>query len=405
VLRAQQAARCWRCLGLVLRGFRPNDIARFLLVLAIIVGILSLMRLAGITLAPFLFGLALAYLSLPLVNSLARALPRALAATLVVTLELLAILALLGAFVPALIEQLGLLAATLPDTATLQRWLDGLVVELQTLPLPVQRFIDGALRGMIYQVRDNFALVLQEFLAATARNFFNLLNTLGFILGFLVVPTFVVAALRDQHEAVRALDRALPRALRADVWAILRIADHTLRGFITGQLLAALTVGSLVYLGIETLGRLGLLITPYALLLGLAAGAMQLIPAIGPLLGALPALLIALPQGSQATLVVIALYAGTQLIVSRLIMPRVERRYAGQVPQAVLLVAVVALSQFGLIWLLLASPLTAMAWDLGRYLFGRLSSPPRPAGLLPGEPMSKRASSAAQPPLGAVRRR
>jgi len=54
---------------------------------------------------------------------------------------------------------------------------------------------------------------------------------------------------------------------------------------------------------------------------------------------------------------------------------------------AILVVILVIASQFGLIWLFLGAPLAQITYDLYRYVYGRLSDPPRPAGLLPGEPL------------------
>jgi predicted PurR-regulated permease PerM len=50
---------------------------------------------------------------------------------------------------------------------------------------------------------------------------------------------------------------------------------------------------------------------------------------------------------------------------------------------AILMVALVALSQFGLLWAILAAPLMALARDLFRYVYGRFADPPHPAGELP----------------------
>jgi hypothetical protein len=54
---------------------------------------------------------------------------------------------------------------------------------------------------------------------------------------------------------------------------------------------------------------------------------------------------------------------------------------------AILVVILVIASQFGLIWLFLGAPLAQIAYDLYRYIYGRVSDPPRPAGLMPGEPL------------------
>src|SRR5207247_2356050 len=54
---------------------------------------------------------------------------------------------------------------------------------------------------------------------------------------------------------------------------------------------------------------------------------------------------------------------------------------------AILVVILVIASQFGLIWLFLGAPLTQITYDLYRYVYGRVSEPPRPAGLMPEEPL------------------
>ena len=71
-------------------------------------------------------------------------------------------------------------------------------------------------------------------------------------------------------------------------------------------------------------------------------------------------------------------------VVNTLVLPHVERRVA-DLPPTVLVLVIVALSQLGLIWVLLATPVAAVAYDLFRYVYGRFAEPPRPAGLLPGE--------------------
>jgi hypothetical protein len=50
---------------------------------------------------------------------------------------------------------------------------------------------------------------------------------------------------------------------------------------------------------------------------------------------------------------------------------------------AILVPAVVMIGQFGVLWLLLSAPIVAIAADLVRYVHGRLSEPPMPAGVLP----------------------
>jgi hypothetical protein len=55
--------------------------------------------------------------------------------------------------------------------------------------------------------------------------------------------------------------------------------------------------------------------------------------------------------------------------------------------EAIVLIVLVVLSEFGFIWVILAPPIAAVARDLFVYVYGRFDDPPRPAGLLPGEPL------------------
>ena len=70
---------------------------------------------------------------------------------------------------------------------------------------------------------------------------------------------------------------------------------------------------------------------------------------------------------------------------------------------AILVPGVVLIGQFGILWLLLSAPIVAIVVDLVRYIHGRLSEPPRPAGLLPHEPMPVAGPRTARAPRCAVR--
>jgi hypothetical protein len=94
--------------------------------------------------------------------------------------------------------------------------------------------------------------------------------------------------------------------------------------------------------------------------------------------------LVGLSISTEVGVAVLGLYIFVQWLVATFVAPRIERRAVAMHP-AVLATVVVALSQFGLVWVLLAGPAAAVARDLFRYVYGRFGDPPRPAGLLPGE--------------------
>jgi predicted PurR-regulated permease PerM len=97
----------------------------------------------------------------------------------------------------------------------------------------------------------------------------------------------------------------------------------------------------------------------------------------------------------------VGLYIAAQFIVSQLVAGHINRRIIDLNP-AVLVLFITALSQFGLIWVLLSAPILSITRDLFRYSYGRFGDPPRPANVLPGEtapvqPPARQAARAVQP--------
>ena len=80
---------------------------------------------------------------------------------------------------------------------------------------------------------------------------------------------------------------------------------------------------------------------------------------------------------------VAARWLGAGMVGGRLL----ERRLG--VHPALLIPSIVILTQFGWIWLFIAAPVVSMAVNTVRYLHGRLSEPPRPAGVLPWDPVPR----------------
>ncbi len=168
---------------------------------------------------------------------------------------------------------------------------------------------------------------------------------------------------------------------------MLRIIDRSFGTFFRGQVLVGLLVGLATYLGLKLLVRLGAPDSPYLVLFAVLAGLFQLIPEVGPLVNTVLVVLLAYrSSGSILALYVLALYVGIQYLLGSQLKGRIEQRIIDVNP-ALLVLFIVALSQLGFFWLFLAAPLAGMVRDLFRYVYSRLSDPPRPAGLLPGEPL------------------
>jgi predicted PurR-regulated permease PerM len=379
VTRSEEA---WRRLWQRVRTITPAGLARFALVSGALAVIVWLFASAWSQLLPFQLGLVLAYITLPVVNAFSRVMPRWLAATLLVVMEIVGALALLGLLLPPVVRELVQLVAALPDFTQLQERVAELRARMNELPDSTQGFIRDAIDQVSQNVRTNLLGYVQAGVALAIAGILGLFNTLGFVIGFFGVPTWLVAVLTDQRTGARAVNRFLPDWIRGDFWAVVRIVDRTFSAFVRGQLLIAIAVGILTYLGLTFLTRVGTAPVQYQLILSLLAGIFQLIPSIGPILSTLLATVVGLTTSPRAGLAILALYVGIQLISNRFLSPTLAERYIDIHP-AVFVIVLVLLSQFGFVWVLVAAPLSIVIRDLFRYAYGRLSEPPRPAGVLP----------------------
>ncbi|MGQ9365939.1 AI-2E family transporter [Azospirillum sp. A39] len=136
-----------------------------------------------------------------------------------------------------------------------------------------------------------------------------------------------------------------------------------LRQWLKGQFVSMSVIGVLTTLGLWVLG------VPSALALGLLAGLAEFVPLVGPIASAIPALLVASAEGMNTVLYVLVLYVVVQQVESNLITPLVQRELVS-LPPALTLFAVVAMGAlFGAMGVLLATPLTVVAFVLIRRLY------------------------------------
>jgi predicted PurR-regulated permease PerM len=383
-LAAERSGRAWRRLWLRIRSITPSAVARTLLVVGAAAVVWQLISGAGLELLPFEVGLALAYLTLPVVDWLSRWMPRQLAAIVLVVLELGLFVGILAVLVPPVVDELTKLIGALPTASELQARLADVQALLMRLPEPTRLAIQDGVDRAVLAIRGNLSLVLQAALAFVLAGAVGVLNTLGFVLAMIGIPTWLVAVLTDHRAGVRAINRVLPTWAQPDVWAVIRIVDRAFSTYIRGQLFLAVLVGALVFGGLWALEQLGVVAVRYRLVLALIATLTQLIPTVGPILGALPAIATGFSISREAGVAILILYVGIQQLLGAVVVPRVERR-AVDIHPAVMVVALVLFAPLGLLWVLLAAPLMVASRDLFRYAYGRFGDPPRPAGLLPGQ--------------------
>ena len=159
--------------------------------------------------------------------------------------------------------------------------------------------------------------------------------------------------------------KLVPETQRGLISEAMDESERALRMWLKGQLLAMLIIGTMTGAGLWLLGVQSWLV------LGILAGFFEFIPFAGPILSAIPGILIALVHGPELALWTTLMYVFVQNSEAYLIQPFIQQ-YAVDVPAVVLLFSLLAFAVlFGGIGVLFAAPLTVVSYVLVKRLYVR----------------------------------
>lgn len=369
----------------------PHRLIARLLLIGVAFYIVGMLLWSGASaLRPFLVGLLLAYLLLPIVNLLNRSLPRWFSILTVYVGGFVMLIVSVAFLVNPLIVELNQLLQLTEQTPS---W-DEIVSQANKFFADYNRMVPEEVREPIEQEiereAENAINALQNNLAGYAENVVNflidsvlqVLNTVAALFGFVMIPFWLFFVLHDQRAGVEAFDRMLPTWMRDDFWAIVKIFDYVFSNYIRGQIILGFVIGIACWGGLSLLGLFGFEVR-FILLLAVFAGIMEFIPVIGPVVGAVPAILIGLFDSPSTALAVLVLYLVIQQLEGNLLVPRIVGESVNIHPAILMVLLLVCGSLFGILGALLSAPVAAVARDVFVYGHGRLSNPPRPAGSLP----------------------
>ncbi|HNP87184.1 MAG TPA: AI-2E family transporter [Kouleothrix sp.] len=350
-------------------------IAQWILIAIALYAVIWLFSNAIAGMTPFIIGLVLAYLLLPLVNRLSRRMPRPAAILTVYVGAFLLLFIAVAYIVPPVINQLQQLLNSLPTREQLESFGSGLLQQYQDrVPAEIKQPIEQGLNSALRTLQSNFASYIQGLSTFLFNQVLQLLNTVSFLIGFLIIPFWLFYVLNDQAKGSAFLNRILHPRLRADFWNVWGLINQVFSDYIRGQLLLGVAVGLMVGIGLVILRFIGFDV-PYALLLAIVAGITELVPIIGPILGAIPGVLLgffASEHGWQTGLAVLALYLVVQQLENNFLVPRIIGESIG-LHEAILTVVLIAMGQiFGLLGVVLAAPVAAIGRDLFVYIYRRL---------------------------------
>jgi predicted PurR-regulated permease PerM len=324
---------------------------------------------AGSAVRPFVVGLLLAYLLDPLVERFARlGVPRWLAVLVVYAIAIGILAAALAIAIPPLVRQIATFTDELPAIIVQIRYqLDHLNQLYDQLGLAAElRTVADSLVATAVEAINRLDISLLRPLVDSAASF------ISSIFGYLILPAWLFFLLKDRPRIQAAADRALPAAWRTDAWAIVGIVHEVFGKWVRGQIVLGGVVGLASFIGLSVLG---LTVDPifgrFAVLLAIIAGFGELIPIIGPIISAIPAVLLGLTAGPIPALAALLLYFGIQLVENNVLVPKIQSDAIDLHPSLIITVLVIGGAIFGLLGAILALPVTAAFRDVFKYVFER----------------------------------
>ncbi|WP_407307967.1 AI-2E family transporter [Desulfosporosinus sp. SB140] len=329
-------------------------------VICLILGMTLLYRVKTI-LGPFCLGFLLAYLLNPLVEGLERYRISRYKSIAIVFAGILAMLALaIFLILPIVYTELSKLALILP--VTIQSVIERIEefrehFKASGLPSRVALVLDQHL--------DQGEVILAERLNKIISNLPNVLSTVTL---YILSPVITIYLLADWKKIGIRFFRLVPQRRRL-VWRrVWQDINHTVRQFVRGDLVVAVIVGVLIGIGVKLVGM------DYALLIGLICGVFDLIPYFGPVIGAVPSVLLALTKSPGMALKVALVILVIQQIEGNIISPKLMGDSVGLHPLWVMFSLLAGGEIAGFWGMLLAVPIAAVIRVLFKHIYNKLVS-------------------------------
>ena len=322
----------------------------------------------------FFIGLALAFVLDPGVTALARwGVPRWAGVVISYAGAVAVIWAVLAFVLPPITAQAREFMQQLPELGAAIGDLERALIEwYEGLPLPadLREAIEEQLAASGEAIGDLLAGLLAPTINAVVR-------AATFLFGLIVVPVWLFYVLKDRESFSRSVASAMPPAWRADTENVLAMLGRVGGRWVRGQLLLGASIFLATVIGLTILTFIGFTeFGQFTLVLALVAGVLEWVPIIGPIIAAIPAILIGLTISPVAAIAAAVLYTVIQQLENHILVPKVMGDAVDLHPAVLILALVVGGALFGIGGVILAAPTVAAGRDLYRYGFHRFGGQP-----------------------------
>jgi predicted PurR-regulated permease PerM len=255
----------------------------------------------------------------------------------------------------------------------LQAWLDGHGLERVDIREEGDRIAEDFKTADV----EKYTSDVIDFLRGTAISIFELVFSLVLIL---VVSIYM---LLDMGRLTKAADRRFPP--RPGTPGLILRLEQSLASYVRGQVLVSLTIGASAGVGLWLLGTLGWApgADKYAVVFGAWVAVTELIPYLGPWLGAIPPVVYELVVNPISALWVVLLFLAIHQIEGHVVVPKFMGSALRLHPLLVIFGLLAGAELYGLAGVFVALPLLAVARELWEFFSERIQLEPWTAGVVP----------------------
>ncbi|MGE5224718.1 MAG: AI-2E family transporter [Omnitrophica WOR_2 bacterium] len=269
-------------------------------------------------------------------------------------------------------------------------WLRSTLITIKAAQLPVaglDAYVDRAVDTLLkafqpfsptVAVPPSFDAILQPLSSAlrsvveTGANLVGAVTSQAVKIGFIFLASIYISL--EAHTYRGAFLQTAPAVYRPEISILLDRIERVWNAFFHGELMLMLVVGVMTMIGLAALGM------PGALYLGIIAGLLEIIPNFGPFIATVPAVIVALIQGSVSlpinhlffAVMIILFYILVQQVENNLIVPRVLGTALELSPLIVMTGIVIGVSVGGILGALLATPVIATGREILHYIYRKM---------------------------------
>lgn len=311
-------------------------------------------------LMPFVVGMAIAYFFDPVADKLEEiGLSRTLATSTILIGFFVALVGLALLLIPALQKQITSAIQLIP--LIVDRFRDAIDPLLAQMSTEVDQDTVKSIKEAVQKYAGTALKLATSFISNVWSGGLAVLNLLSLLL---ITPLVAFYLLRDWDRIVKKIDGLLPRDGAPAIRKQFQKIDQTLAGFVRGQASVCLVLMVIYAVGLSVVGMNA------SLLVGIAAGALAVIPYIGAAIGLVIGVALAVAQFHQdwvSILLVAAVFVTGQTLESYVLTPRLVGGRVGLSPIWIIFAMLAGGSLFGLTGVLIALPVAAIAGVLVRF--------------------------------------